>query len=86
MKIGIADFECKVVKNAKKRHWDTVPGRRVFGQLALPFLLKPVRKPPRAFGIFVEGNLLGNIGIQSLDHLYFENWRNFECKWVKRNC
>jgi hypothetical protein len=44
------------------------------------------KNPLEPLAFFVEGNLLGNIGIQSLDHFYFENWRKFECKRVKSNC
>jgi hypothetical protein len=38
----------------------------------LQFVSKPVSKNPRAFGIIVEGNLLDNFGIQSLEHFYLK--------------
>jgi hypothetical protein len=44
-----------------------------------------VRNTPRSFGLFEDGNLLDNIGIQSLGHIYFEIWRKFECKSGKSN-
>jgi hypothetical protein len=86
MKIGIANFECKVVKNAKTGTGTLFLGAEFLVNLHCRSCSNQWEKTPRAFGIFVEGNLLGNIGIQSLDHLYFENWRIFECIWVKRNC
>jgi hypothetical protein len=45
MKSGIADFECKVVKNAKTGtvHYFWVPS---FCHFARPFPLKPLRKTP----------------------------------------
>jgi hypothetical protein len=56
----------------QKQVLGTVTGHRVFGQIARPFLLKPQGKPPRPFGIFEDGNLLDNFGIQSSGHFYFE--------------
>jgi hypothetical protein len=72
--------------------WITVHRRRDFGWLALQFMLKSVSKNPRAFGIFVEGNLLSNFGIQSLEHFCLKIWRKFILKramwnsvWIRAN-
>jgi hypothetical protein len=40
-------------------------------------------RPCRAFGILVEGDLLSNFGIQSLEYFYFKNWRKIGSKLVK---
>jgi hypothetical protein len=40
---------------------------------------------PRAFGILVEGNLLDNIGLQSLEHFCLEFWRKINCNKAKWN-
>jgi hypothetical protein len=46
-------------------------------------VFKPVSKNPGAFGIIVEGNLLGNFGIQSLEHFCLKYWRKLIFKWAK---
>jgi hypothetical protein len=40
---------------------------------------------PRAFGIIVEGNLLDNFGIQSLEHFCLNFWRKLDWKSAKRD-
>jgi hypothetical protein len=40
---------------------------------------------PRAFGIFVEGNLLDNFGMQSLEYFCLNFWRKLDLKRAKRN-
>jgi hypothetical protein len=40
---------------------------------------------PRAFGIFVEGNLLDNFGIQSFAHFCLYFWRKLDWKIAKRD-
>jgi hypothetical protein len=42
-----------------------------------------VSKNPGAFGFIVEGNLLDNFGIQSLEHFYLKYWRKLILKWAK---
>jgi hypothetical protein len=75
MKIGIASLEWKGVKNAKIGTGVLFLGAEILVNLHYRSCSNQWVKPPIAFSIFLEGNLLSNIGIQSLDHLYFENGR-----------
>jgi hypothetical protein len=78
LKIGIASLEWKGVKNAKTGIGALFLGAENLVNLHCRSCSNQWVKPPRAFGIFVEGNLLSNFGIQSLDHFVFENWRKIE--------
>jgi hypothetical protein len=72
MKIGIADLECKGVKNAKT----DIESLFTSVEFSVKFLCNLCSiywsNHPRAFGILVEGNLLDNFGIQSLEHFCLE--------------
>jgi hypothetical protein len=68
MKSGIADFERKVVKNPKTGAGALFLGAEFLVTLHGSSCLNQQEKPPRPFGIFEEGNLLDNFGIQSLEH------------------
>jgi hypothetical protein len=68
MKSGIFYFERKVVKNAKTGTGALFLGTEFLVTLHGRSCLNQQEKPPRPFGIFEEGNLLENFGIQSLEH------------------
>jgi hypothetical protein len=47
---------------------------------SIPWITHPI-----AIGIFVEGNLIDNFGIQSLEHFCLNFWRKLDLKRAKRN-
>jgi hypothetical protein len=73
------------VKNAKQGAGLLFTGAEILANFHCNLCSNQWVKPPRAFGIFVEGNLLSNFGIQSLDHFYFKNWRKSEWEMVNSN-
>jgi hypothetical protein len=60
------------VKNAKTGAGALLLDAEFLATLHGRSCLNQWEKPPRSFGIFEDGNLLDNFGIQSSGHFYFE--------------
>jgi hypothetical protein len=70
------------VKNAKQGAGLLFTGTEILAIFHCNLCSNRRVKPYRAFGILVEGDLLSNFGIQSLEHFYFKNWRKIGSKLV----
>jgi hypothetical protein len=82
---GIASLECKLVKNANQGVELLFTSTEILADFLSNLYSNPWAKPPRAFGNLVEGDLLSNFGIQSLEHFCLRNWRKFILKRATRD-
>jgi hypothetical protein len=84
-KRGLRSLECKIVKNANQGVELLFTRAETLADFVCNLCSNPRAKPHRAFGNPVEGDLLRNFGIQSLEYFCLKNWRKFILKRATRD-
>jgi hypothetical protein len=72
---GIASLEWKWVKNAGQHLRLLFTGAQKAANFACDLCSTCWEKDPRVFGKVVEGSVVHNFGIETLDHFCWKNWR-----------
>jgi hypothetical protein len=85
MKIGIADFECKVVKISKQGAELLFTGAEFSVKFPCKLCSICWSNHPRAFVGLVGGKMMSNFCIQQFVHFYFKNKRKVDSKRAKLN-